>query len=421
VQPFPDRVTWSRPEPFGAWVRFGDGLLLAVDHALAAKLGVPEGRALSAEPAPLEVHIAVTSRCYAPCPGCYLDARPDGADVPFEELAMRIRAAREAGASTVAFGGGEPLLRDDLPRLAALARSLDLVPVLTTSGAGLTAARAAALRDFAQINVSHDGAGAAYEAVRGYDGASVAERALALLGSQNIPAGVNVVVTRATAGALSATAERVADLGAMELQLLRYKPAGRAASPAYAGHRLTADQVAALWPAIGQIVATRRLRVRIDCAMVPLLSPALVAAGVDTVRALGVFGCEAARNLGAREASGAAAPCSFLRGTSPESLRAYHAALPAPCDTCSLAAVCRGGCQAVSLHERGRFAPDPECPRVLAFQSAAAAERDAAMAHDAAKLPDAAAAPAPAPRDAVTPPDMASVAGASGRRLPLAR
>jgi len=27
--------------------------------------------------------------------------------------------------------------------------------------------------------------------------------------------------------------------------------------------------------------------------------------------------------------------------------------------------VCRGGCQVVSCHAGGRFAPDPECPRVL--------------------------------------------------------
>ena len=377
VLPAEERVTWSRPEPFGAWVRFGDSLLLAVDHALAEKLGVPAGRALSAEPAPLDVHIAVTSRCHAPCAGCYLDAHPGGTDVPFDELVTRLHEARDAGASTVAFGGGEPLLRRDLPRLAEAARALGLVPVMTTSGAGLTPARAAELTGFAQINVSHDGAAGAYEAVRGYDGAAGAERAIAALSAAKIAAGVNFVVTRASIGALLPTAERAADLGAVEMQLLRYKPAGRAASPAYADHRLAPEQVDALWPAIGQVVTARRLRVRIDCAMVPLLSPALVAIGAERVRALGVFGCEAARNLGARSSDGAAAPCSFLRGVSPGELRDYHARLPAPCDACALVAVCRGGCQAVSLHERGHFSPDPECPRVRAHadQSAAPARR----------------------------------------------
>lgn len=369
VLPFEARVTWSRPEPFGAWVRFGDSLLLAVDEALAAKLGVPAGRAISADPAPLEVHLAVTSRCNAPCPGCYLDARPDGEDVPIEALIERLRRARDAGASTVAFGGGEPLLRDDLPRIAAEARSLGLVPVLTTSGAGLGRERAETLRSFAQINVSHDGAGDAYEAVRGYDGAKVAERAIAALRDAGIPAGVNFVVSARSIAALEATADRAADLGASEIQLLRYKPGGRAASSTYAEHRLSPEQVDSLWPALGRVVARGRVRVRIDCAMVPLLSPALVVAGVERVRALGVFGCEAAGRLGATAWDGAAAPCSFLRGIAPSSIRDYHAALPVPCAGCDLAPVCRGGCQAVSLHAEGHFAPDPECPRVRAHLS----------------------------------------------------
>ena len=387
VLPFPDRVTWSRPEPFGAWVRFGDSLLLAVDREVASRLGVPAGRALSAEPAPLEVHVAVTSRCYAPCEGCYLDARPDGADVPIDALLERLGAVRAAGASTVAFGGGEPLLRDDLPRLAAAARELGLVPVLTTSGAGLTEARAAELRGFAQINVSHDGAGAAYEAVRGYDGAGVAERALRALAGAGIAAGINFVLTRASAGVLLETAERAADLGAGEMQVLRYKPAGRAASPTYADHRLTEEQVGALWGEIGRVVAAGRVRVRIDCAMVPLLSPALVAAGAERVRALGVFGCEAARSLGAVGAGGEAAPCSFLRGVAPAEVRAYHARLPMPCGECALASVCRGGCQAVALHETGGFAPDPECPRVMAYRRAAGEDLASSVAADSGPPP----------------------------------
>jgi len=419
VQSFPSRVAWSRPEPFGAWVRFGDSLLLAVDAALAGKLGVPAGRALTAVPGPLEVHIAVTSRCYAPCAGCYLDARPDGTDVPVDELLLRLQAARDAGASTVAFGGGEPLLRDDLPRLADAARALDLVPVLTTSGVGLGVARANELRAFGQINVSHDGAGAAYEAVRGYDGSAVAERAIGALAAAGIAAGVNLVITRASVDAIFATAERAADLGAGELQLLRYKPAGRAASPTYDAHRLLPEQIDALWPTLGRVVSAARVRVRIDCAMVPLLSPALVAVGPDTVRALGVFGCEAARNLGALGADGALAPCSFLRGTPPGALRAYHADLPPPCDTCSLVTVCRGGCQAVALHAVGHFSPDPECPRVrahtLEITSPDAVSRDpaglaAANVCDVAG-PDPSAALAPAAR----PPTAAP------HRLPLVR
>jgi radical SAM protein with 4Fe4S-binding SPASM domain len=388
-------VSWSRPEPFGAWVRLDEATLIAVDHALAERLGVAHG---ACGPwGPLELHLAVTSRCPAGCDGCYLDARPDGIEPSFEELCARLTAARAAGVSTVAFGGGEPLLRRDLGLLAAEARALGLVPVMTTSGLGLTAARAAELRAFAQVNVSHDGAGDGYAAVRGFAGAAAAERAIAVLAAAGVPVGANVVLTRGTLDLLPETAARVADLGARELQLLRYKPAGRAAGAGYAERRLLPEQVERLWPSLAALVAARPLRVRIDCAMVPLLSTSLLraasAGAAGALAALGVFGCEAARHLGAVRADGAPAPCSFfsvdaarvadsgapaaaaaprrlptLSGAAgAAALGAYHAAPPEPCAGCALLTVCRGGCQVVSRHALGRFAPDPECPRVRAY------------------------------------------------------
>ena len=46
-------VPWSRPEPFGAWVRLDDATLVAVTHALAAELGVT-GEAQAGPPRPLD-------------------------------------------------------------------------------------------------------------------------------------------------------------------------------------------------------------------------------------------------------------------------------------------------------------------------------------------------------------------------------
>src|SRR5262249_17895653 len=138
--------------------------------------------------------------------------------------------------------------------------------------------------------------------------------------------------------------------------------------------RLTPDQVAALWPAIERIAKRKVVRLRIDCAMVPLLSLGLIPAfEASELEALGVFGCEAARHLGALDVGGSAAPCSFLpAGAAPASalaeawdtaphlaeLRAYHAEPAPPCDTCPLRPVCRGGCQVVSRHTTGAFGPD---------------------------------------------------------------
>lgn len=373
---------------------------MAIESPLAARLGVPHGHALGQATRPLELHLAVTSRCPLPCAGCYLDARPDGDEPSFEAIAARLASAREAGVSLVAFGGGEPLTRRDLGQIAIYVREAGLTPVLTTSGVGLTEARAEELRAFAQINVSHDGEGEGYAEVRGFEGGGLAERAIQILTAAGIPTGVNMVLTQGSFPRLEASCERFAELGAGEVQLLRYKPAGRARGADYAARRLSPAMTAALWPAITRIIAAGRLRVRIDCALVPLLSSSLLAAvpgAPEALAALGVFGCEAARHLGAMRVDGSVAPCSLFSlpdapaplalRRRPESaapaplaatwdedaeltaFRAYHAAPPEPCRSCALFPVCRGGCQVVSRDARGAFAPDPECPRVLAATS----------------------------------------------------
>ncbi len=399
---------WSRPEPFGAWVRVGDGVLVAVDHALGAKLGVATGApargadapAAVRVTAPLEVSLSVTTRCRLPCGGCYLDARPDGHDVPTAVLLDRLGELAREGASVVAFGGGEPLLHPGLPELAAYARRLGLVPVATSSGAGLTRELAARLAPLAQVNISHDGVGGGYQTVRGFDGASFAENAIGLLREAGLRVGLNLVLTRDSFHALEATAARAVDLGCVELQLLRFKPAGRAereGADGYDARRLTREQAATLWSTLERLARRfeRALSLRIDCSMLPLVAPELQARGLRgaELAAKGVWGCEAGRYLASVGVGGRVAPCSFFAEpaapSSPpdvsaparrlplvtecvsrdlEGMRSFHAALPRPCSSCEYAAVCRGGCQVVSRFVRGELGPDPECR--LAYEDA---------------------------------------------------
>ena len=378
----------TRVEPFGAWVRLDDPpVLVAVDQARARRLGL-DGEDLwnsstSGPTAPLEVHLAVNNRCGVGCEGCYLDATPQGAAPPLGELVARLEALAAAGVFTVALGGGEPLLRRDLGQLAAEARRLGVTPVMTTSGAGLTAARAAELAAFAQVNVSHDGVEGGHERVRGGAGVEVAERAIALLAEAGVRVGVNTVLTRFTLDRVEATAARVAALGAREIQLLRYKPAGRAASLSYLERRLTRGQIERIPGLLEALVRGSGLSVRIDCAMVPWLAGARL--DPAALERFGVFGCEAGRHLAAGTVEGQVAPCSFLaagelpvldlaRGVADDTLagaRSFADAPPEPCASCGLRRSCRGGCRAVAAWYGDSMQPDPECPRVVAWKEGA--------------------------------------------------
>ncbi|TAK26633.1 MAG: radical SAM protein [Myxococcaceae bacterium] len=366
----------ARREPFGAWIRLGDDTLVALDHRRADRLGLPPATFPPGHvSAPLEVHVAVTARCPVDCSGCYQSATTDGAHVPLTQLRKTLRDLHASGVFTVAFGGGEPLLRDDLGELADEARSLGLTPVVTTSGYGLTPARARALRSFAQVNVSHDGVLGGYEAVRGFDGVAVAERAIATLRAHGVAVGVNHVLTRQNVDGLPATVDHVRSLGARELQLLRYKPAGRAASLDYLARRLTPAQCDALGETLRSLSPTlgEGFSVRVDCALVPLVSGALPDAAM--LERFGVFGCEAGGHLGSVRRDGSAGGCSFDDAPGDEGIaafRAFVAAPPEPCASCSLRRVCRGGCKVVSRHLGHGFSSDPECPRVIAFHAGSA-------------------------------------------------
>ena len=223
-----------RYERWGAWVKLESmPAIVALDREGVRRLGLDGAGAwddAAPPPPPIEVHLAVTSRCGAGCKGCYLDARPDGIEPPRADLLRALDSMRDAGVFTVAFGGGEPTTRADIDVLAEEARRRGITPVLTTSGAGLGDGKLERLRAFAQVNVSYDGVGAAYGSVRGYDGASQAEAAIAALAKAGMRVGVNVVLTQQTFGALRETLLRAREVGACEAQLLRYKPAGRAAS-----------------------------------------------------------------------------------------------------------------------------------------------------------------------------------------------
>lgn len=383
MSPEPPSVTpaiaWWRPEPFGAWVRLGDATLAAVDHELCRRLGLDDARKPSPLTLPLEAHVAINQRCSMKCPGCYQGATPDGAQPPFDVLQQRLRVVAGLGVSTVAFGGGEPLERDDLDRLAKATRDLGLVPVMTTNGHMLTAERARSLRGFAQVNVSHDGISGGYASTRGSGGATSAERAIVELERQGVAVGINYLLTRETFPFVEATVERVAALGAREVQLLRFKPGGRASIAAYEASRLRDDQVEGLMPLLERLSEKGQVSVRIDCAMVPLLCDSLCEreGAVDTLYRFGVFGCEAARHLTTVRVDGSLLPCSFWPGGGNQvgvdawgrdpglqAVRAFHAALPYPCSDCALVEVCRGGCQVVSQGLLGRLGPDPDCPRV---------------------------------------------------------
>jgi pyrroloquinoline quinone biosynthesis protein E len=98
---------------------------------------------------PLWLLAELTYRCPLHCVFCYnpVDFAAGQADELSTDDWLRVlRQGRELGAVQLGLSGGEPLVRDDLETIVAEAHRLGYYSNLLTSGVGLTADRAAALR-----------------------------------------------------------------------------------------------------------------------------------------------------------------------------------------------------------------------------------------------------------------------------------
>jgi radical SAM protein with 4Fe4S-binding SPASM domain len=389
----------ARVERFGAIVQLAlPRALVFVDRAMARRvLRVPKNSVPGETPAawrepesalgehvlsaPLEAHLQLTNRCGAGCTGCYTGASPQGAprEWGLAEWTRAIDHLADAGVFHVALGGGESAALPWLPELAAHARRRGLVPNLTTSGLEGLDRLLACAHLFGQINVSLDGLGATYAAVRGFDGFARADAAIRALRKVKRDIGINVVVTRVNFGELDAIFAYARERRLSEVELLRFKPSGRGAR-AYGELRCSDDQHRAFLPAVLAAAKRHRVRVKVDCSYTPMLAHhrpdrALLAE-------LAVYGCTGGDFLVGAKPDGRLSACSFMASpaarpqvtdlaaywTAPDAFGAFRTWRDArePCASCNYHELCRGGCKVVSAHVTGDpSAPDPECPRVI--------------------------------------------------------
>jgi radical SAM protein with 4Fe4S-binding SPASM domain len=396
-----DRPRRFRAEAFGGIAQLvRPRALVFVDRAYARSLGEEGGDRwrdpaldgdIGARPlsAPLEAHVQLTNRCDAGCTGCYTGATPTGAagEWGLPEWTRAIDALADAGVFHLALGGGESATLPWLGDIAAHARGRGLIPNLTTSGlAGLDRLLGIA-HLFGQINVSLDGIGDDYAAVRGFDGFARADQAIRKLRRVKKEIGINVVVTRhnyARLGELFAFARK---RRLNEIELLRFKPAGRG-EKAFAAMTCLEEQHRGFLPLILGLARRHRVRVRVDCSYVPML--AWHDPGRALLASLAVYGCTGGDFLVGVKPTGALTACSFAappperpradaiagyweRGDAFGAFRRWREA-EEPCNSCAYHDLCRGGCRVVASHVSGdASAPDPECPKVVEHRRSAGA------------------------------------------------
>jgi len=363
--------------------------LIFVDQDYMRGLGYPESPLWEKEgtqllSAPTEVHFALTRKCSVGCRMCYMDSSPDasnGGEIGREGAFAILAKLARMKVFHVALGGGESAELPWLFEAGHIARSLGLIPNLTTNGFSVTEDSAREYRVFGQVNVSIDGIGEHYEVHRKVPGFEKACRALELFKKHKIRHGINCIVSRRNYDHLEDVFALGARLGIRQLELLRLKPAGRAAGdPAsFVNDDLSDEQAWDFFPRIMKLTKKYKTPLSIDCS----LTPYLYCHDLDREKLdfFGVTGCFGGNVLIGVHPDGSVTPCSFADEEDGRSIhnieewwgsdrtffafRKWLEAAPEPCRSCKFLSLCRGGCHVVSRHVTGDiFMPDPGCPIV---------------------------------------------------------
>ncbi|HVP56555.1 MAG TPA: radical SAM protein [bacterium] len=149
---------------------------------------------------PERLIVELTTACNLRCKTCYMSAALSATnEMTTEEVIALVGQAASAGTETVAFIGGEPMMRQDLPQLVdfALTRFADVM--ISTNGTMASpelTARFAGAKNLT-IQISLDGPDdASHDAIRGRGSFAKASRLLDLAGEQGIRTAVSSVLNR---------------------------------------------------------------------------------------------------------------------------------------------------------------------------------------------------------------------------------
>jgi pyrroloquinoline quinone biosynthesis protein E len=173
---------------------------------------------------PLWLLAELTYRCPLHCVFCYnpIDYALQPHELDTEDWLRVLREGRALGAVQLGLSGGEPLVRDDLEEIVAEAHRLGYYSNLLTSGVGLTAERAAALKaaglDHVQLSFQ-DSTREMNDFLSHTKTFELKNRVAALIKDQGWPMVMNVVIHRMNIDHIDRIIGMAAELGAEYLEL----------------------------------------------------------------------------------------------------------------------------------------------------------------------------------------------------------
>ena len=173
---------------------------------------------------PLWLLAELTYRCPLHCVFCYnpVDFARQESELSTDDWLHVLRQGRELGAVQLGLSGGEPLVRDDLEVIVAEASRLGYYTNLLTSGVGLTAERAVALKHAGLEHVQlsfQDSTQEMNDFLSHTKTFDLKSRVAKIIKDQGWPMVMNVVIHRMNIDHIDRIIAMAAELGAEYLEL----------------------------------------------------------------------------------------------------------------------------------------------------------------------------------------------------------
>ena len=316
---------------------------------------------------PTRISINITRKCNLECKHCLSSAgRPDSNELTTQELFQLIDQLKEAGKPTLAIGGGEPLMRNDLFEIIAYARKNDIGVSIVTNGTLITEeiARALDKLELTSITVSIDGLKKNHDFIRGKGTFEKAIRGIKILKEyvKTAKLSMRMIVNRKNISDCSEVIQLAERLKLDSVRLTPVLPLGRAEKNQY----LILDQ-------------SQYLQLLKDCHKVSAKVEVVLPDGRIDPKMIrpGEFGCHCGREICWITQTGEVYPCIFFGEKYSvgnvrkekfidlweKSKEAVRFSGNDTCNNCENYKNCRGGCRARALWHYGDInAIDPYCP-----------------------------------------------------------
>jgi len=298
-------ITKTRREYFGGIIfREQPAFVAYVNKAYADAYKLPEMKGAFQRnglfSAPLDAHLAITTRCNMYCEGCYNTRKEDEPkDIPIDKAKAVIDRLANLGVFSVSFGGGEPTLHPEVFDIATYAREKHILPNMTTNGLIMTERFAEKCSVFGNVHFS-------VHKLQDMDHILAAIRTYRKI-TGNKP-GLNLLLTADTLPYLDEIVNKTRRAGIGKVLFLRYKKTARNTE---VGGLSIDNEIIEIPSRFKQLQrVNKRLMFLYDCSLFEVLAESGYS-DVSNYQKYDSNGCMGANAYIAIDVDGMYKPCSF--------------------------------------------------------------------------------------------------------------